>query len=49
MVLDTLLSRYQEEQGIWRHQYKALVVHQYLIQNSTAQFVELSIKYIKYV
>lgn len=48
MTLETLLSRYKEDRGVWRHQYKALIVHDYLLNHGSAIFVELSRKYKRY-
>lgn len=48
ITLETLLNRYKEDRGVWRHQYKALIVQDYLLNHGSAIFVELSRKYKRY-
>ncbi|KNC82137.1 hypothetical protein SARC_05575 [Sphaeroforma arctica JP610] len=49
MIMETLLQRYREDKGYWRHTYRALIVHEYLIKNGSAKFVALSRKYERFV
>lgn len=41
MLMESLLQRYKEDKALWRHQYKALVVHEYLLRHGSAKFVEV--------
>jgi hypothetical protein len=40
MLMESLLQRYREDKAVWRHQYKALIAHEYLLRHGSAKFVE---------
>lgn len=41
MLMESILQRYKEDKAVWRHQYKTLIVHEYLLRHGSAKFVEV--------